>query len=579
MGSARVGLRSRASLLLAIAALSFPHASHAQPAPPTPVQTAATPGASAPELNPNSRLRPAPTRRSQDVFTPEPPGPCPLAASDVQVTLGSVTFRGATALTTDDLRPTYAEDLNRPQPIAVVCSIRDRAARMLFDRGILARVEIPEQRIAAGALTLEVIEAHVVNVRVRGDIGPAQAAVERYVERLRGMAPFDMRRAQRYLLLASDIPGVNMRAAIRPSTSAERGAVDIDVTVTREDSSAIANVQNLGSKSVGRWGGLLRGEIDGLTPLAEASSLTAFRTIAANEQWLVSATEDARLGGDGWVVRGVATYGESHPGGSLLKPLGLKSTSVIGSVEGAYPLVRSRARNLNLAGGFDWIDTKANLGGGVPLSRDHLRVIYARADGDLRTELVGYPTLLNGSIAVRKGVSGLGGSDSGSALLSRNGAKPAAWLVRGGGSAEAAISGRLVAAVRVQGQYAGKPLLPYEQLSLGDLTVGRGYDPSAVLGDSGVAGAVELRYGALQVYPRVLATPYAFFDAGRVHNNDAALSGLASNKTLKSVGGGVLFRVANRANLEFTVAHALDATPGSSRKDTRVLVQLTARLR
>ncbi len=98
----------------------------------------------------------------------------------------------------------------------MICRIRDRAARIIFDNGVLARVEIPEQRIAGGALVLEVIEAQVVNVRVRGDVGPAQAAVERYAEKLRGMKPFDMAKAQRYLLLASDVPGLRVRAAVRP---------------------------------------------------------------------------------------------------------------------------------------------------------------------------------------------------------------------------------------------------------------------------------------------------------------------------------------------------------------------------
>lgn len=577
MSSPRVGLRSRVSMVLAAAALATALPAWSQvPSPPTGPAPRAAPGTTAPELNPDTRLRRPAGRRSQDIFAPEPPGPCPLAESNVQVTLSSVTFQGATALTPEVLRATYADYIGRPQPVAVICAIRDRAARMLFDRGVLARVEIPEQRIAGGALVLEVIEAHVVNVRVRGDIGPAQAAVEGYVEQLRGMAPFDMARAQRYLLLASDIPGVNMRAAIRPSTSAEKGAVDIDVTVTREDWQALANIQNLGSRTVGRWGGLLRGEVDSLTPLGEETALTAFRTLEANEQWLVQGTEAARLGSDGWIVRGSAAYGESHPGGPL-KGLGLKSTSVIATLEGAYPLIRSRAKNLNLAGGFDVIDQKNDIAGAA-LSRDHLRILYLRADGDARTEAFGYPTLLNGALTVRKGVSSLGGSDRGDPL-SRAGAKPDAWLARAAASAETAVTDRLVAAVRVQGQYSKDPLLPYEQLALGDLTVGRGYDPAAVLGDSGVAGAFEVRYGALAVYPRVLATPYAFFDAGWVRNHDAAASGLDRNKTLKSVGGGVLFRIAGRANAEFTVAHTLDsATPGGG-KDTRVLIQLTASLR
>jgi hypothetical protein len=104
------------------------------------------------------------------------------------VNLNSVTFRGATAVSDAELRDAYAEFLGKSQPVSVICAIRDRAARIVFDRGILARVEIPEQRIAGGALVLEVIEAHVVNVRVRGDVGPAQAVIERYAEKLRGMS-------------------------------------------------------------------------------------------------------------------------------------------------------------------------------------------------------------------------------------------------------------------------------------------------------------------------------------------------------------------------------------------------------
>ena len=226
-GARRAGLGPRIGLIvLATTALTSP--AFSQPAPrPT------TPGTTAPELDPAARVsRPPPARGG--AFAPEPPGPCPLETSDVDVTLNSVSFRGATAVSEAELRASYAEFLGKPQKVAVICAIRDRAARIIFESGVLARVEIPEQRISGGSLVLEVIEAHVVNVRVRGDVGPVQEAIERYAEKLRGMKPFDMAKAQRYLLLASDTPGVRVRAAVRPSTVAERGAVDIDLSVARE---------------------------------------------------------------------------------------------------------------------------------------------------------------------------------------------------------------------------------------------------------------------------------------------------------------------------------------------------------
>lgn len=529
-------------------------------------------------MNPASRITRPPPRRAGGAFAPEPPGPCPLENSDVQVTLNSVTFQGATAVSAGELRAAYADVLGKPQPVAVICQIRDRAARIVFDSGVLARVEIPEQRIAGGALVLEVIEARVVNVRVRGDVGPAQAAVERYAEKLRGMKPFNMAKAQRYLLLASDVPGVRARAAVRPSTSSERGAVDIDITVVKEDPDVFANVQNTGSKQVGRWGGLVRGEFAGYTEFGESTALTAFHTLDSNEQWLVQLAESARFGAEGLVGRGSLTYGESRPG-DFLKPLDLKSKSVVANLEAAYPVIRSRNQNLNVAGGFDFIDQKTRPGGAAVLSHDKLRILYARADGDYRTEIAGRPVLTSGAITLRKGVDILDGSDSGDPLLTRALGKPDAWVLRAQGGGDVAVSDRLTAQLRMQAQYSGSQLMPYEQISLGGLTVGRGYDPAALLGDKGISAAAELRYGPLQLHPKVAAAPYAFFDAGWVANNNAAASGIQKDRTIKSVGAGVVFRLFSRANLEVTYAHPLDATrTGGSRPSDRVLIQLTASL-
>jgi hemolysin activation/secretion protein len=572
----RVGLGGRLCLLaLATTALTPATAAWAQ-VPPRP--GVAVPGTTAPELNPDTRVSRPPPARGAGVFAPEPPGPCPLETSDVQVTLNSVTFRGATAVSDAELREAYAEYLGKPQPVSVICRIRDHAARIVFDNGVLARVEIPEQRIADGALVLEVIEAHVVNVRVRGDVGPAQAAVERYAEKLRGMKPFDMAGAQRYLLLASDVPGLRVRAAVRPSTSAERGAVDIDLTVAREGPTAFANVQNTGSKSVGRWGGLVRGEFAGYTAYGESTSITAFHTLDSNEQWLVQIGETARFGSEGLTVRGSFTYGESRPGAEL-KPLDLKSQSIVGNLEVAYPYIRSRNQNLNLAGGLDIVDQETKAGGFGLLSRDKLRVAYARADGDYRTELSQRPVLLTGGVTLRKGLSILGGSDAGDAGLTRALGKPEAWVVKAQGGGDIVISDRLIGMVRAQAQYADSVLLPYEQMSLGGLTVGRGYDPAALLGDKGVSAAFELRYGPLPLHPKVMAAPYAFVDTGYVANNNVAASGLQKDRSLTSVGAGVIFRLFNRANLEVTYAHPLHATnPGGRTPRDRVLIQLTASL-
>src|SRR3546814_9655898 len=66
-------------------------------------------------------------------------------------------------------------------------------------------------------------------------------------------------------------------------------------------------------------------------------------------------------------------------------------------------------------------------------------------------------------------------------------------------------------------QYSPDVLLSYEQMSAGNYTTGRGYDPGVITGDSGVGVAAELRYG--RIAPRepgaVALQPFVFFDAAR----------------------------------------------------------------
>src|SRR3546814_6857438 len=103
MSLPRVGLGSRVYLVMAAAALGIPATGWAQAAP-----GATPPGVTAPELNPAARV-PRPLPRDRDIFAPEPAGPCPLADSDVQVTLSSVTLHGATAVPAADFAEAYAE--------------------------------------------------------------------------------------------------------------------------------------------------------------------------------------------------------------------------------------------------------------------------------------------------------------------------------------------------------------------------------------------------------------------------------------------------------------------------------------
>lgn len=552
--------RFGAAATLAVAVL--PGITHAQAAP-TPSRQ---------ELNPAARAQLAPPQA--DLFSRPGTGACPLAENPASLTIKSVAFHGLESVSPDELRPAYAPFLDKAGDASDLCKVRDAVADALFDHGLLARVEIPAQTIDDGAVTLEVIEARIVNVAVRGDPGPAGPAVERYAQKLRGMAPFDVNRVQRYILLASDIPGLKVRASVRPNLSGERGAVDLDLSVQRDPQDLIVNVQNLQSKATGRWGGLARGDFNAMTAYGEQTSLVFYRTVFHNEQWVVQGLEEARFGGEGFVLRTAFAYGESHPG-DVLKGLGLKSKSIVATIEGEYPLIRSRRKNLSVTAGLEVVDQDTRLGGGgARLINDDLRNLYFEVKGD-QTAYWGYhPIVLRGAAGVRRGIEGFGATEEGDPLLSRAAARPGAWAIYGEASLYTVITPQLSFLARAEGQYANQPLAAYQEYAVGSLTIGRGYDPAYVSGDSAMAASLELRGGPFQPKAGWAVSPYGFFDIARVTNRDPG----ASAETVKSIGVGFQAPVRERWVLDVSYARPLDRRAIDRKKPPgRLLVNLTAR--
>ena len=95
---------------------------------------------------------------------------------------------------------------------------------------------------------------------MRGNAGRAERLIAAYLERLTEREVFNRYEAERYLLLAGDLPGYNVRLALRSAGTA-RGEVIGEVIVQRYRALADVTVQNYGSRELGRWGALLRGAV------------------------------------------------------------------------------------------------------------------------------------------------------------------------------------------------------------------------------------------------------------------------------------------------------------------------------
>jgi hemolysin activation/secretion protein len=408
--------------------------------------------------------------------------------------------------------------------------------------------------------------------------------VEAYLNHLRGLAPFDLDTAQRYLFLANDIPGVHVSAALSHSTSqdAPPGGLDLDIALSRNAIDEIVAVQNTNSKTLGRWSGIARVDFNSFTHFGERTSLIAYSTLQNNAQQVVEVIEQARVGGGGMFAQGSFAYGRSHPG-DILTPLHLLGNSYVGTFELDDPLIRLKRLKWTAALGFDLISQSTTFPGGGALSDDNLRVVWARSDTAVQKtfgqDIFGdYVTANAGlSLQVRKGLHILGASGPNAPSLSRIEGHSDAWVLRA--VADAGIDAKPFSggipfnlSAHAEGQWADRPLLAYEEQAIGNLTVGRGYDPAAATGDRVIAAEFKAKFGPFVVAKAVGFAPYGFYDIAQVNNLDQG----SINVTLHSVGGGVEIRLPYGVRADVAYAKPLDKPfpAAKSIPPARVLVQL-----
>ncbi len=521
--------------------------------------------------------------------------PCPLASpefANIRFTLRAVEFSSVEGIDNAILAPSWSDRVGQELPISAVCDIRDRAATILRGQGYLAAVRVPAQTIGDGVVKLDILSARMARIEVRGDAGSNEKLLQRYLSRLDDQPVFNIVDAERYLLLARDIPGMDARLTLRPG--AVPGEVVGEVTVARTPFSFDFNAQNFGSRDVGRWGGIARARFAGLTGMGDLTTVSFYSTPDLDEQKVVQIGHEFRVGGEGLRFGANYTYAWTRPD---ITGLPVKSNTQIVSLFGAYPLVLTQARRVTIGGGLDIIDQDISLTG-VPINRDRLRVLNLRTDASWIDPASiagrgGYSPSeprwsLMTSFEARKGVDFLGASDDcgpggaacflpGAVPLTRVEGQPDALLIRTNALAEWRPTKLFTLSAAPRAQWASGPLLAYEEFSGGNFTVGRGFDPGTVIGDSGVAVALEARYGSfVPANTKSFAfQPFVFFDAAWVWNEDVAFDGLDPQK-LYSAGGGVRVAYGDFARLDVTMAVPLNRGGFlAERPDPRLLVSFT----
>lgn len=462
--------------------------------------------------------------------------------------------------------------LNRPVSLDNLRALGTEMEGIFRDAGYpYVRVVLPPQEIVNGRVRFQIIEGWVEGVSVLGSSAIAKAQTEARLSALDGKGPLALDDVERTVAQLNDVPGLAARVSIARGKQGP-GAMRLIADAERQDPRILVNVQNFGSKNLGREGTTLFAHVPGWAPLGDELELAAFNTWESGEQVSGQIAYSRGLTVDGLSARVWASYAEAEPSGAVAT-LGSTSESLTAGIEATHPIYQRREKSLSGYLGFEAANLKGELfQGAVPLSKDETRTVYAGLEGDLAVDEWSF----TGNVELRQGLRWFHASARGDANLARSEADPFTRVVSGELLTETPELWGMKAEIDLRGQWANAPLMAIEEFSFGNYTVGRGYDPGAAAGDSAIAAAITLSGFEQRFWNDRIGTELvAFYDIGRYWNEDT--TGTPS-RTLASAGGGVRLLFNNQVRADITYAHPLDQPRGlgESRPGGRVLFNITA---
>ncbi|MCW3473887.1 ShlB/FhaC/HecB family hemolysin secretion/activation protein [Limobrevibacterium gyesilva] len=527
-----------------------------------------------PEGSPIPRIMPPQQPSvSPGALVPPPTGPAG-PVPEVPVTIRSVAIEGATQYPTAELMRLADGLVGEAVPLPRVDAARQAILRRYRDDGFVLTA-VSAALDANGNLRFRVTEGRIADVKLDGDIGPAGTQVLRFLNRLTEEKVIDSRTLERYLLLAQDVPGVALRAILKPSTD-EPGALTLVAQVSRRPVTGLFTSDNRAFNLTGPEQGLGVVDFNSFTEYGERTQVSLYRTYN-NTQLFGQVSTEVFLGASGLKLRVYGGAGSSDPSGSL-RAIGYQGQTTVFGGELAYPLIRSRQQTLNLYGTFDALESIVNQNTGVNGSSarvtfDSLRVVrggvgYALSDlwlGDER------PAVNAVSVRVSRGLPWFGASPNGAALNARLGERvdflKASFditrtqnLFQPWNGAGLALMGIL------SGQVSPNVLPPAEKFFLGGSRITRGFYSGQVTGDNALAATVELQlntavntqllgYGA-----DVSLQFYGFYDWGETWENQKS----DPNRRLQSFGGGVRMMLTPYTEVDLEGVRRLTVYPNGS---------------
>lgn len=538
----------------------------------------------APPVNPPTEVRP-PSVKAPSVQLDDRAQDVPAEAQSVSVSLGDIAIVGTGA---DIQIPNAVWDNFRAALVGkkvsvatIFAEVRDLEGAFGAAGHVLVRVVVPEQRLTdGGTLTLAIIDGFIADLDLSAVPSRLVGRVRSLLTPLVGQRGITLGDIERKLLIAADVPGLQLQSTLREGKVEE--ATTLIITATSRPVSGSLSVDNTLSDPLGRYtvslglnlnGWLGLGEqvylrVNGLPNLDKGSS---FLDPTPRNRALAAGIV-VPIGDDGLTANFEATDARAAPRPSTLN-IGFASKFERLAWRLRYPVVRRRSLTLATQIGFDVQEERIRLRPPIdqPVSRDSMRIV--RLTGDVDAALPGDGRAYS-SLSASFGINGLGARSARDAAangvpLSRQGADSSFQLVSIAAAVQQPLASYLALNVRAEAQLGfGQALVNAEQIGIAGPNTLSAFPNGALQGDDGYVVRSEAQFPLARGGNTLLGVvvPYVFGAQGAVRlQQPTAVERRVTSAD--SFGAGARFIIAQRrslANLAMNFEYATGHREGES---------------
>ena len=469
----------------------------------------------------------------------------PANAEQIRFVLSSVDIDGNTVLSDAQLSQPFASLIGQEVSLAQMFAASNEITRMYVKAGYaLSLAFVPAQEVKGGVVRIRVIEGYIGDVEFQDENAFHSKLWNGFARRLMASRPLRTKDLERYLLLANDLAGVEVKSVFE-RMDGDPGATKLVMSIQRKMFDGSVEFNNRGSKAIGPFRVQAQAALNNVIGAEERMALFGVRVPDGEELAYLAGRFDVPLTSDGLAFGFDLSRSHSKVGTPVMVAIDYQTDGWVGNFEFSYPWIRSRAQNLYFSLGLGYKDLTSNILG-LDFTHDTMTMVVAGVEYDTRDDWGG---LIQAAATLHVGLDVFDATQSNDPQASRLGAS-GEFLRLDGYVSRLSTIGRwpwLQLYGEIAAQVSDGALLVSEQCGYGGGHIGRAFDPFEVSGDHCVKGLAELRYdvhmdGWANDWAINMVQLYGLADFGYVLKSGDLIPPDTRNNTGASVGLGMRFR-------------------------------------